>query len=68
MHTAEAKDAYLDAIVMVEEKTQDAINACGECGHPHPETEPHKSHIAGIRDNVIDVDFRPEPEEESETG
>jgi hypothetical protein len=63
--SAESKDAYLDAIVRVEEKTQDAIDACIECGRPHPKMEAHRGHVTGLRGNVIDVDFRADTEAES---
>jgi hypothetical protein len=62
--SAESKGAYLNAIVRVEEKTQDAIDACTECGHPHPKTEPHRGRVTGLRGNVIDVDFRVDTEDE----
>lgn len=62
--TSDAKDAYLEAIVRVEEKTQDAIDACSECGHPQPEHD-HRARGTQSGDNVIDVDFRPRDERES---
>lgn len=63
--TNDAKDAYLDAIVLVEEKTQDAIDACSECGHPHPEHEDYRSRVSQTTGNVIDVDFRPQHDREN---
>ena len=63
--TNEAKDAYLDAIVLVEEKTQDAIDACSECNHPRPEHEDHCSRVSRTTGNVIDVDFRPQADRQN---
>jgi len=39
--TPASRDALLDAQLELEAKTQDAIEACHECGHAHAENEPH---------------------------
>ncbi len=39
--TSATRDALLDAQLELEAKTQDAIEACHECGRPHGENEPH---------------------------
>ena len=46
--TASARDALLEAQLALEAKTQDAVEACHECGHPHAMDEPHYSN------NVLD--------------
>ena len=46
--TPEARDALLDAQLKLEAKTQDAVEACHECGHTHGSDEPHYT------DNVIE--------------
>jgi hypothetical protein len=46
--TPEARDELLDAQLNLEAKTQDAVEACHECGHSHGADEPH------YRNNVID--------------
>jgi hypothetical protein len=64
----EARDALLDATLKVDEKTQDAIEVCHTCDLPHAVSEPHTSsepktasaRVGAHKDNVIDVDFRPE--------
>ncbi len=52
--TATSRDALLDAQLLLESRTEDAINACHECGLSHAEDEPH-----GVprRSNVINVSF-----------
>ncbi len=60
--TPESRDVLLDATLKVEAKTQDAIEACHECGRVHASEEPHERHarVGQQHDgNVIDVDFRP---------
>lgn len=54
-----ARDALLAARLQLEAKTQDAIEACHECGHIHGDGDPHG---AAGGSNVIDVDFRPADE------
>jgi hypothetical protein len=49
--TPAARDALLDAQLRLEAKTQDAIEACHECGRPHGAEEPHYT------GNVRNVDF-----------
>jgi hypothetical protein len=49
--TADARDALLDAQLRLEAKTQDAIEACHECGHGHPPGQPH------YVDNLRRIDF-----------
>lgn len=39
--TPAARDALLDAQLALEAKTQDAVEACHECGHSHGIHEPH---------------------------
>ncbi len=39
--TPAARDALLDARLELEAKTQDAVEACHECGHPHAAGAPH---------------------------
>jgi len=48
------RDQLLDAQIALEAKTQDAIEACHECGAKHNADQPH----AGRGENVIAVDFR----------
>lgn len=62
-----SKDALLDASLKVEEKTQEAIDSCMDCGHTHSPDNPHGARSAdGCADggcgpsNVVDVDFRPD--------
>lgn len=43
------RDALLDAQLRLESKTQDAIEACHECGGSHTKEEPHVER----GDNVI---------------
>jgi hypothetical protein len=45
--TAATRDALLDAQLDLESKTQDAVEACHECGLPHAAGEPHYA------DNVL---------------
>jgi hypothetical protein len=52
--TPEARDALLDAQLTLEARTQDAIEACHQCGRVHADDEPHGDRAG----NVIDVDFR----------
>lgn len=61
--TPEARDALLDATLLVEEKTQDAIESSlrGTREHDVPAPAP-KSRLGGVRDNVLGVDFRPQAE------
>lgn len=54
----EARDALLDAHLYLEEKTQEALEACHECGHVHADGESHGI-VTGTDDNVVHVDFRP---------
>jgi hypothetical protein len=51
--TPENRDALLDAQLRLDAKTQDAIEACHECGGMHG---PHDQHVAG-HENVINVKF-----------
>jgi hypothetical protein len=66
--TPAARDALLAAQLDVEAKTQDAIDVCHECGHTaqdghtHP-PRPENPRIGERSDNVVHVDFRPEPDE-----
>jgi hypothetical protein len=39
--TPAARDALLEAQLELEAKTQDAVEACHECGHPHAADAPH---------------------------
>ena len=39
--TPEKRDELLDAQMKLEEKTQDAIEVCHECGHEHAPSTPH---------------------------
>ena len=39
--TPAARDALLEAALELEAKTQDAVEACHECGHPHASDAPH---------------------------
>ena len=41
--TPAARDALLDAQIELESKTQDALQACHECGHAHGAGEAHYS-------------------------
>ena len=52
--SAQHREALLDAQVALEAKTQDAIEACHECGRPHASDEPH----ATRGENVIDINSR----------
>jgi len=52
----EKRDALLDAQLTVEEKTQDAIEACMECGSCHSAGTLHRG-IVGREGNVLDVNF-----------
>jgi hypothetical protein len=52
LSNAAARHELLDAQLHLEATTQDAIEACHECGHPHGAEEPHYS------DNVLPIDFR----------
>lgn len=47
--TPAARDALLDAQLDLEAKTQDAVEACHECGHSHATNEPHYAN------NVLDL-------------
>lgn len=47
------REELLDAQLALESKTQDAIEACHECGAAHAAEQPH--HARG--ENVIDVNF-----------
>ena len=60
--TPSRRDALLKATLKVEDQTQTAIEACHYCGRAHLPDEPH----ASLRDNVIDVDFRPRDQSEPE--
>ena len=42
-----ARDALLEAQMELEAKTQDAVEACHECGRPHAADQPHHA------DNVL---------------
>ena len=55
--TPASRDKLLDAQLDLESKTQDAINACHECGHAHAANEPH------IASNGLNVDFPKESQE-----
>jgi len=63
-NTPDKRDALLDAALLVEAKTQDAIEVCVHCGRAHADDEPHerRARIIDTTDNVIDVDFRPQQE------
>lgn len=52
LSTGAARNELLDATLHLEAATQDAIEACHECGLPHGPGEPHHA------DNVLKVDFR----------
>ena len=52
--TPASRDILLDAQLDLESKTQEAIDACHECGKSHAENEPH------FRDNVLDFKSPPE--------
>jgi hypothetical protein len=39
--TPDARDALLEARLELEVKTQDAVEACHECGHSHDMDSPH---------------------------
>ncbi len=39
--TPAARDALLEARLELEAKTQDAVEACHECGHTHAADAPH---------------------------
>ena len=43
--TLENRDELLDAQMKLEEKTQDAIEVCHECGHEHEPSKPHRNGI-----------------------
>jgi hypothetical protein len=45
--TPAARDALLEARLELEAKTQDAVEACHECGHSHAVGAPHYS------DNIL---------------
>jgi DNA-directed RNA polymerase subunit M/transcription elongation factor TFIIS len=49
--TPASRDKLLDAQIELESKTQDAIDACHECGHAHAANEPH------LARNIVTVDF-----------
>jgi hypothetical protein len=53
----EARAELLDATLEVEARTQTAIEICHKCGREHASSEPH--------DNVIEVDFRINPDAEA---
>ena len=58
--TPEARDVLLDATLNVEAKTQDAIEACHDCGRVHASDEAHErlARVGEMHDsNIIDVDF-----------
>jgi len=63
--TPEARDILLEATLLVEEKTQDAIEICHQCSEPHASDMPHQhdKRQNEAYDNVIEVDFR-KPESE----
>lgn len=54
--TAKHREALLDAQMVLEAKTQDAIEACHECGLPHAGDAGH----AERGENVIDLYSREE--------
>lgn len=51
--TKSARDVLLNAQLQLEAKTQDAIEACHECGHAHASDDAH----VGSNGNVIQVAF-----------
>ena len=51
--TSAARDALLDAQLTLESKTQDAVEACHECGHSHGDDQPHYS------DNLLEFKQQP---------
>jgi anti-sigma regulatory factor (Ser/Thr protein kinase) len=51
-----ARDTLLDAQLTLEAKTQDAIVACHECGHPHSPDDPHH------KDNLLQFPTERNPE------
>jgi hypothetical protein len=53
--SAQHREEFLDAQLTLESKTQDAIEACHECGEKHHADQPH----AARGGNIIDVDFGP---------
>lgn len=59
----DTRDALLDAQLRLESTTQDAIEACHECGHAH---DAGSAHASPARDNVIDVAFGSTNEREHE--
>ena len=50
------REAFLEATLDLEAKTQHAIEVCHECGHQHAAERAHHDPRGG---NVIEVDFRP---------
>ena len=62
--TPKTRDLLLDATLKVEAKTQDAIEVCHACDRPHAVDEPHerRSRVGDHRENVVEVDFRPQLE------
>ena len=62
--TATARELLLDATLKVEAKTQDAIEICHACERPHAMDLPHERHarVGESRENVVEVDFRPQVE------
>lgn len=66
--TPDARYALLDASLLVEAKTQDAIETCVYCGRAHADDEPHerRARIGEGDSNVIDVDFRPQGKKKPE--
>ena len=53
--TPSSRDKLLDAQLELESKTQDAIEACHECGHVHASFDPH------FVDNLVSLDFDNDP-------
>jgi serine/threonine-protein kinase RsbW len=51
-----ARDTLLNAQFTLEAKTQDAIAACHECGHPHSPDDPH------YKDNLLQFPTERNPE------
>jgi hypothetical protein len=49
--TPASRDKLLDSQIELESKTQDAIDACHECGHAHAAHEPH------VASNIVKIDF-----------
>jgi hypothetical protein len=52
-----ARAALLDAQLAVEEKTQEAIELCHQCGHEHGPSEACEGEARAPKGNVLEIDF-----------